>query len=301
MTLGPGHLRTPEAEVDVGPGLVSRLLAAQHPDLAGLPLSPVGAGWDNAMFRLGEDLAVRLPRRAVAAELIRHEQAWLPELAGRLPVRVPAPVRIGRPGAGYPWSWSVVPWIGGETADVALPGPDEAVGFSRFLKALHQPAPSDAPLNPARGLGLAERRGMVEARLGRLAGRGLLPEGVEAAWAAALGVEVSGEKRWIHGDLHARNVIVSGGRIAAVVDWGDLTAGDVAVDLAGIWLLFETAEARAAALAEYGASGAERARAMGWAVLMAAVHLETGLADHPAHARIGAAGLARVAEDFGAA
>jgi len=101
-------------------------------------------------LRLGDDLAVRLPRRAAAAALIEHEQRWLPELAPRLPLAVPAPFRAGRPGRGYPWSWSVTPWLPGDViarADVADPR-DLADQLARFLRALHRPAPADAPANP---------------------------------------------------------------------------------------------------------------------------------------------------------
>src|SRR6188472_1139756 len=101
----------PAAEFDIDAALIRALLNAQHPDLANLPLVDVGAGWDNKLYRLGENLAVRLPRRAAAAGLIEHEQRWLSELAPQLPLPVPVPVRIGRPGCGYPWSWSVTPWL----------------------------------------------------------------------------------------------------------------------------------------------------------------------------------------------
>jgi len=98
---------TPRAEVEIDEGLVRVLLRRQHPDLAALPLRPLGAGWDNAMLRLGDDRLVRLPRRREAAVLVEHEQRWLPELAARLPLAVPAPVRAGAPDLGYPWRWSM--------------------------------------------------------------------------------------------------------------------------------------------------------------------------------------------------
>lgn len=93
---------TPPAETPIDEALVARLLAEQHPDLAGLPLRLAATGWDNATYRLGDDLAVRLPRIAAAAPLVANEQRWLPELAPRLPVPVPVPVRTGEPGQGYP-------------------------------------------------------------------------------------------------------------------------------------------------------------------------------------------------------
>ena len=153
----------PEAEVDIDPALIGALLEAQHADLARLPIVDAGSGWDNKLYRLGEDLAVRLPRRAAAASLIEQEQRWLPQLAPRLPLPVPVPVRIGRPGCGYPWSWSVVPWRSGETADIAaVHDPvSAATELGRFLCALHQPAPADAPRNPLRAVPLGDRDDVV--------------------------------------------------------------------------------------------------------------------------------------------
>src|SRR5689334_7584851 len=101
----------PAAELHIDTALVRALLRDQHPDLAAGPLRPVGHGWDNVVFRLGDDLAVRVPRREARAVLIEHEQRWLPELAPHLPLPVPVPIRIGRPALGYPWPWSVVGWM----------------------------------------------------------------------------------------------------------------------------------------------------------------------------------------------
>ena len=171
----------PAAEVDVPAGLVRRLLADQHPDLASLPVSFLANGWDNVMYQLGSRLLVRLPRRALGAAIIVNEQRWLPLLAPRLPLPIPAPERTGLPGLGYPYSWSVVPFIPGTPAasvfaaggpagsvlggDVrgelavpdALDWADVTVALARFLGALHVPAPADAPPNPRRGGPLASR------------------------------------------------------------------------------------------------------------------------------------------------
>src|SRR6478672_437135 len=117
---------TPAAEVSLDSTFVAELLADQHPDLAHLPLQEVDAGWDNALFRLGEHLAVRLPRRAVAAPLILHEQRWLPHLAKQLTLPVPAPSRVGTPARGYPWYWSVIPWLPGVAADQQEPDPGQS-------------------------------------------------------------------------------------------------------------------------------------------------------------------------------
>ena len=125
----------PTAEVTIDTSVVRSLLQEQHPDLAHLPLIEVGEGWDNKLFRLGGDLAVRIPRRTASATLIEHEQRWLPRLAPRLPLPVPAPLRVGRPGSGFPWSWSVVRWFPGQSAllappqDVATTQPSLSVDF----------------------------------------------------------------------------------------------------------------------------------------------------------------------------
>ena len=291
---------TPPAEFEVDADLVRRLIAAQHPDLSGLAIEPFDAGWDNAMFRLGPSLAVRLPRRTSAAALVVHEQRWLPTIAGTLPIAVPAPVRIGEPGEGYPWRWSVLPWIAGTAADLAPPRDGEAARFAHFLEHLHVKAPVDAPANPVRGVPLANRAAVVEARLVRLEARTtLVTPAVRRAWSSALDAPAAGAATWIHGDLHPRNVLVgSDGTITGIVDWGDMAAGDKATDLAAVWMLFGTAESRAVAQAAYpDRSQALWARARGWAIAIGAVLLETGLEDHPRHARIGELTLARIAED----
>jgi aminoglycoside phosphotransferase (APT) family kinase protein len=169
----PVHTGTPAAEVDLDATAVRRLLAGQHPDLASQPLRRMASGWDNVLWRLGDRLAVRLPRREVAAKLIRHEQRWLPVLADRLPLAVPAPLRCGNPAAGYPWSWSVVPWLPGSTADIAHPHGGQASVLARFLCALHAPAPADAPVNPFRSVPLAVRDSTLRARMARLAADGV--------------------------------------------------------------------------------------------------------------------------------
>src|ERR1700722_9094793 len=106
----------PAADVDVTAALVRRLLAGQHPDLAGRPVEFLANGWDNAMFRLGDDLPVRLPRRQPAAQNLLNEQRWLPVLAPNIQLPIPAPERTGRPAHGYPFSWSVVRYLPGEPA-----------------------------------------------------------------------------------------------------------------------------------------------------------------------------------------
>jgi aminoglycoside phosphotransferase (APT) family kinase protein len=290
---------TPSAEVEIDPNLVGRLLAAQHPDLANLPLRVVEAGWDNVMLRLGEDLAVRLPRRALAATLIEHEQRWLPYLAPRLPLPVPVPLRVGQPSALYPWRWSVLPWLKGTAADLDPPHLDQGPVFAEFLRALHIPAPSSAPLNPVRGVPLHQRRTIGEERLERV-GRltDCITPVVRSLWEQALAAPGDVAPVWLHGDLHSRNVLVDSGTICAVIDWGDLTRGDRATDLAALWTLLPDATARAAAIVAYGpVPEATWQRARGWAVLFGVMLLDSGLVNDSRLAAAGKATLRRLTED----
>lgn len=288
---------TPSAEVNIDEPLIRRLLREQHPDLERLPCVPVDAGWDNVMARLGDSLCLRLPRRQFAADLIVNEQTWLPALSGSLPLPIPVPRRVGVPGCGYPWCWSIVSWLSGVTADLAAPASDEATRLGAFLKALHVPAPAGAPTNPVRGVPLIQRVTQVADRMQRLAKRSvpaLTPE-VYRIWEAALAAPIDIDPTWIHGDLHSRNVLVESGALAGIIDWGDIACGDRATDLASIWMLFADPDARSRALSASGPiTQATYLRAKGWAVLFGVTLLDTGLVDHPQHAAIGEWTLRRV-------
>lgn len=277
----------PNADVSIDSDLVRALLSAQHPELAGLELRFADDGWDNAVYRLGPDLAVRLPRRASAHSLLLNELRWLPFLAPRLPVQVPVPARGGKPGEGYPYHWAIMPWFDGVSA--ASTGPDTRDGYAAelaaFFRALHVPAPADAPKNPVRGVPLKDRDAVVRERL---AASGLPErEALLALWSRGLDAPTHlGPRLWVHGDPHPHNVIIYGpnadGRgnpahgLRAVIDFGDLTAGDPASDLAVCWLHFTAAgrEKFRAALAGHalyspGTWVRARAWAVNYAVLMA--------------------------------
>jgi len=251
------------------------------------------------MFRLGAEWAVRLPRRSVAVPLLEHEQRWLPALAAKLPIAIPAPARVGHPGEGYPWNWSVVPWLRGTTADITPPDEDQAEPLARFLQCLHVAAPLDAPTSRVRGVPLTQRAAVVEERLHRLESRtSVVTPAVWRAWQHALEAPWEGESTWIHGDLHARNVLVDHGTISGIIDWGDIASGDKATDLAAIWMLLPSTACRQRSMAAYpDRSEALWARALGWAVLFGALLLETGLEDHPRHARMGELTLRRIAAE----
>jgi aminoglycoside phosphotransferase (APT) family kinase protein len=280
--------RMPAADVDVSADLVRRLLASQHPDLAALPVEFLANGWDNALFRLGSELVVRMPRRQLGATIIEHEQRWLPSLAPRLPLPVPYPERTGRSALGYPYSWSVVPYIPGtpaadaEPENLDLPAVTAAVGG--FLGALHVPAPLDAPVNPFRGVPLAERAANFATNLAVLDGA-VDSDLVLRSWESALAAPgYDGPPRWLHGDLHPANILVLDGQVSGVIDFGDITSGDPATDLAVAWMLLPLAW-HGAFRAAYEAGGgladdALWVRARGWALHFALVYLAHS-ADNP--------------------
>jgi aminoglycoside phosphotransferase (APT) family kinase protein len=270
----------PAAEVDVSAVLVRRLLAEQQPDLAGLPAELMANGWDNVLFRLGGDLVARLPRREMSAGLVAHEQRWLPMLAQRLPLPIPAPVRTGRPGLGYPWPWSIVPFLPGTVAAADPPADprDAAVRLGAFLAALHTPAPPDAPLNRFRGVPLAARTTTVMENLDLASGQVARPAALRV-WEAALAApRWDRPPVWLHGDLHPANVLVHRGRVSGVIDFGDITSGDPAIDLAIGWMLLPGG-CRGAFRDSYAAAGGCAAsdaiwdRAHGWALALSLVFL----------------------------
>lgn len=284
--------RIPAAEVSIDTALLRRLLADQHHDLAEADLTVAANGWDNVTIRIGRQLAARLPRRAAAADLVAHEQQVLPRLAAHLPLPVPVPLRRGRPTAYYPWSWSVVPWLPGVPAG-ELPARERdgfAPQLAAFLSALHTPAEPDAPANSVRGVPLAQRTEAYLPRMtpGAFPGSGALRSVFERHAATE---PYCGPPVWLHGDLHPLNLLTDQGRLCAVVDFGDVTSGDPATDLATAWLTF-TAHGRAEFRRCYGAPLTEAtwSRARAWAAGLSATLLSHS-DDHPGLAAIGWHGL----------
>jgi aminoglycoside phosphotransferase (APT) family kinase protein len=271
----------PAAEVEVTAALVRSLLGDQHPDLADRPLVELAAGWDNVLYRLGDDLVVRLPRRAASAPLILHEQRWLPDLAPALPVPVPVPVRTGRPGPRFPWAWSICPWIDGH---IACHGPFDPEAMARdlgaFLAALHRPAPAGAPRSPYRGVRLAVRDATVRERIDRLADVIDAPAVLRCWDELVVTPEWAGAPAWVHGDLHSANVIVREGRLAGVVDFGDLSGGDPATDLSIAWRLLPAGLRPVMRSASGPVDDDTWTRARAWALLLCVAAL-TGAAGDP--------------------
>jgi len=287
----------PAAEHAIDETLVRGLLADQHPDLADLPLREVASGWDNVIYRLGERWSVRLPRRALGARLIEHEQRWLPELAPRLPLPVPVPVRRGRPGRGYPWRWSVCAWLEGDTAaDASLDLPQAMRDMAGFVAALHAPAAADAPPNPYRGGALSSRSDLLRQHLAVLGGA-LDGRAVRERWEHALAAPAhEGPPRWLHGDLHPANLVVRDARLAGVLDFGDLTGGDPATDLAVAWMLLPAGLRRRFRVEVGDVDDATWRRARGWALSHAVACLASS-SDDARMRGVGARTLAGVLGD----
>ncbi|SDY53039.1 Predicted kinase, aminoglycoside phosphotransferase (APT) family [Modestobacter sp. DSM 44400] len=236
-------------EVLTDAALVRRLLAAQFPQWTGLEVTAVpSAGTDNALYRLGSDLAVRLPRIGWAVADVGKEQRWLLRLAPHLPLPVPVPLAQGAPGEGYPWAWSVVRWLDGAEAAADRVGDLGvlATDLAGFVTALHRvevcdPAPA---LPPGRGVPLATRDDLTRSSIAALAGS-VDTAAVTAAWEDALCAPAwDGAPVWVHGDLAPGNLLLTGGRLSAVIDFGALTIGDPAVDLLPAWNLFPAAAGR---------------------------------------------------------
>jgi aminoglycoside phosphotransferase (APT) family kinase protein len=201
----------------LGEDRVRALLRLQQPTFAGLPLLEMPSPGGSRLWRLGDELAVRLPRTRDAADRLCRQQRWLPELAPRLPLAVPEPVGIGAPSVLFPRHWAMVRWVPGSTA-LSLPCDDKSVDvMAAFLKALHVEAHIEAP-----GF--------------RLTLPGFRP----------------GPPRWIHGDLGPKTTVLAGGMVAGIVGFGEMCGGDPAVDLASVcrWL---PGPAAARLLEAYGA------------------------------------------------
>jgi aminoglycoside phosphotransferase (APT) family kinase protein len=226
-------------EIDTDVGLVGRLLAGQFPQWADLPIAPVpSAGTDNALYRLGIDLVVRLPRIHWAVEQVDKEHRWLPRLAPLLPVVVPVPLAKGEPAEGFPWHWSIYPWLKGVNPAVGrLTDPVSlAADLAAFVTALHRIDPAGGPRSGG-GVPLAARDDSTRTAIGALHGMVDIAA-VTAAWDAALRAPVwPGPSVWVHDDLAPGNLLMVGGKLSGVIDFGGLGVGDPACDLTVAWNL----------------------------------------------------------------
>lgn len=257
--------------MDIDAALARRLVSAQFPQWADLPLTPVMRdGWDNRTFRLGSERLVRLPSAEPYAAQVPKEQRWLPRLAPLLPLPVPEPLALGEPGEGYPWPWSVYGWLEGEPVQTAG-GLDPlvlATALADFLVALRHVDVTDGPAAGAhsfhRGGSLAvydrETRDAVASLCDRVDASSALD-----VWETALASNHLGAPVWFHGDVSAANLLAVDGRLGAVIDFGTCGVGDPACDTVVAWTLFRGA-AREAFRERLGLDDATWARGRGWAL-----------------------------------
>jgi aminoglycoside phosphotransferase (APT) family kinase protein len=259
-------------EIDIDGMLVRRLLAAQFPQWADLPLKPVRPlGTDNALYRLGDGMVVRLPRTERTAGTLEKERLWLPRLAPFLPLPVPFPLADGTPTEDYPLSWSVYRWLEGETAaperitDAGLFAHDLAgfVGELQAIDAAGGPAPGEH--NFFRGAPVSvldtATRGAIDALHGEID-----VKRATAVWEEALAApRWDRPPVWVHGDLDSRNLLVRDGRLAAVIDFGGLGVGDPACDVMSVWKVVAPVD-RDIFRRDLGVDDATWARARGWIV-----------------------------------
>ena len=290
-----------EVETDIA--LVRRLLAARMPEWAGLSIAPVrSGGTDHAIYRLGGDMAVRLPRLESATAQAEKEFLWLPRLAPLLPLAIPIPLAKGAPGEGYPWQWSVYRWLAGETASLArLDDPNQAArDLARFITALWGvPTTGWPPPDPPtsyRDTPLATRDPAVREGIVALDGQ-LDTEAVVAAWERSLAAPVWDRPRvWVHADLLPLNVLVDWGRLSAVIDFGLLGLGDPAVDVMPAWTLF-SGESRATFRAALAVDEATWERGRGWALSFGLIALPYYQRTNPALASVARRAIDEVIAD----
>jgi aminoglycoside phosphotransferase (APT) family kinase protein len=262
-------------EVRTDASLVGRLIAEQFPRWADLPIAPVlFRGTDNALYRLGDGMVVRLPRIHQATLALDKECRWLPKLAPVLPLAVPVPLAKGLPGDGYPWEWAVYRWLEGETA-VVEPITDleqAASDLVQFIAALQRVDPGDGP-HPGKHNGFRGEPLVARDRAVRTAIAALDEEidvgAARAVWEAALRAPVwQRSPVWIHGDLDARNLLVVEGGLSAVIDFGCLGVGDPACDVMVAWKVFSS-DTRDHFRAALSIDEATWVRGRGWALSQA--------------------------------
>ncbi len=268
--------------------LVERLLVEQFPEWAGLSVRPVDVdGWDNRSFRVGDELVARLPSGPVYEPQVEKEARWLRVLAGGVTLPIPEVTAVGHPGAEYPMMWSVRRWIEGTPLSAVVSGDgllprragvdadDFAADLAAFVGELRAIDPVDGP---GPGPHSAGRGGTLEqwhddlARASADADPRIDTDAVERIWAEALAARDEGAPTWCHGDMAAGNLLVAGGRLTAVIDFGCAAVGDPACDLSICWTLFDESTRRVFRSA-LDPRDSEWRRGRGWALWKALITL----------------------------
>jgi aminoglycoside phosphotransferase (APT) family kinase protein len=291
-------------EIDTRVELVQALVQEQFPQWVDLPITPVlFMGTDNALYRLGDDKVVRLPRIYWAVGQVDKEQIWLPHIAPHLPVPIPIPLAKGVPGAGYPWHWSVYSWLSGENVTPSrLTNPHQfAIELATFVQALqqiettHELPPGQH--NSFRGVALGQRDPAVRVAIASLQGV-IDTDRATKIWDSVLQVSTSDTPlTWIHGDLQPGNLLMRGGSLSAVIDFGCMAVGDPACDLMVAWNLF-TPETRSTFRSALAVDAGTWLRGCGWALSVALIALPYYQNSNPTLATMSRYTLNQIFADF---
>lgn len=263
-------------EIETDEALVHRLLIEQFPRWAGLAVVQVSSyGTDHDIYRIGDHLAVRLPRISWAAGQAAKEAKWLPKLAPQLPLAVPVPLAMGHPAEGYPFDWSVYEWLPGDDASRTIGNLDQAaVDLAAFVQSLRRIDTSDADPRPrgARGAPLLELDEVVRRSITELGDR-VDARAALHSWEESLDAPAwNGSEAWVHGDLLPGNLLLVDGRLSAVIDFGGLNVGDPACDLQPAWNVF-AGSSRERYRDELDVDDASWLRGRGWALYQALLAL----------------------------
>jgi aminoglycoside phosphotransferase (APT) family kinase protein len=286
--------------------LVSRLITEQFPEWAGLPVRPVDVdGWDNATFRLGETMSVRLPSAEHYVAAIEKEHRWLPALAKHLPLPIPVPLAVGTPGCGFPRPWSVYRWIDGDpvTEETVKDMPQLAADLADFLGVLYKIDPAGGPgpgaHNFYRGGALTVYDDETQKALAALQGH-IDTTAAAEVWQAALDCPIDGPPVWFHGDAQPGNLLLRGGRLGAVIDFGTSGVGDPSCDTTIAWT-FLSGESTRVFKERLPVDAPTWVRGRGWAIWKAMIVLVRELDDDPSGAAYTKAVIDKILADHLAA
>ncbi|PWY54625.1 aminoglycoside phosphotransferase [Legionella qingyii] len=262
--------------VHIDVSLVRSLIDSQFPQWANLPIKPVAfSGWDNRTFHLGSEMTVRLPSDAFYALQVEKEQRWLPYLAPHLTLPIPSPIAKGEPAEGYPWQWSIYRWIEGQTAsverikDLSLFAEDLAKFLLEFQTIDSAGGPLAGEHSFYRGGPLITYDAEVQEAIKILAEQTDTVT-LSSIWSEALAQTWQKDPVWVHGDIAVGNLLIQGGRLCAVIDFGQLAIGDPACDLVIAWT-FLKAQSREVFRRILQLDNATWARARGWALWKALI------------------------------
>ena len=296
----PAVQRMHADQVDIDDALVRTLVNEQFPHWADLPLTRVdSSGTVNAIYRLGDELSVRLPLTPGSIGDVEMEMHWLPRLAPVLPLAAPEPVAVGEPAAGYPFPWSVHRWIDGTptTLDTLTDPVRAAENLAAFVTALQKIDPGEGPVNPMSPL--ASRDPSVRQAIAALDGI-LDTEAVTRAWQDALDAPAwDGVPVLMHADLLPGNLLAVDGELTAVIDFGGLSSGDPAAETIAAWTVFD-GDSREAFRGGLGVDDATWRRGRGFALSKGLIALPYYRTTNPGFAAVARHMIDAVLTDVGA-